>query len=165
MKECNCNSCRWVAFLTYRAFYDEVLVVHSVKRIARVCSLCQFSLRVNLCSMTSVLILWYMHRLLIVMECGLLGEDDALMIDVQCALLVIALFLYACGVYSFNLEEYEMEWVVELMMAMLKRLAAIWWRERVYEWGHQAVSMHVWGRDSVVFVEEELNDENWNERS
>ena len=165
-KECNCNSCEWVAFLAYHAFYDEVLVVHSVKWTARICSLCQFSLRVNLCSMTSVFILWYMHWLLIVMECGLLGEDDALMIDVQCALLVIALFLYACGVYSFNLEEYEMEWVVELMMmVMLRRLAAIWWRERVYEWRYEAVSMHVWGRDSVVFVEEELNDENWNERS
>ena len=68
-KERNCNSCEWVAFLAYHAFYDEALVVHSVKWIARVCSLCQFSLRVNLCSMTSVLILWYMHRLLIVMEC------------------------------------------------------------------------------------------------
>ena len=30
MKECNCNSCGWVAFMTYRAFCDEVLVVHSV---------------------------------------------------------------------------------------------------------------------------------------
>ena len=70
MKECNCNSCGWVAFLAYHAFYDEALMVHSVKWIARVCSLCQFSLRVNLCSMTSVLILWYMHRLLIMMECG-----------------------------------------------------------------------------------------------
>ena len=61
------------------------------------------------------------------MECGLLGEDDALMIDVHCALLVIALRMYACGVHSFNLEEYEMEWVVELlMMVMLRRLAAIW---------------------------------------
>ena len=49
------------------------------------------------------------------------------MIGVQWALLVIALFLYACGVYSFNLEEYEMEWVVELMMmVMLRRLVAIW---------------------------------------
>ena len=56
-----------------------------------------------------------------------MGDDDALMIDVHCALLVIALLLYACGVYSFNLEEYEMEWVVELMlMVMLRRLAAIW---------------------------------------
>ena len=70
MKECNCNSCGWVAFLTYRAFYNEALVVHSVKWTARICSLCQFSLRVNLCSMASVLILWYMHWLLIVMECG-----------------------------------------------------------------------------------------------
>ena len=44
------------------------------------------------------------------------------MIDVQCALLRIALFLYACGVYSFNLEVYEIEWVVELMlMVMLRR--------------------------------------------
>ena len=61
------------------------------------------------------------------MECGLSGDDDALMIVVQCALLVIALFLYARGVYSFNLEEYEMEWVVELMMmVMLRRLVAIW---------------------------------------
>ena len=56
-----------------------------------------------------------------------MGYDDALMIDVQCALLVIALFLYACGGHSFNLEKYEMEWVVELMMmVMLRRLAAIW---------------------------------------
>ena len=70
LRECNCNSCGWVAFMTYRAFYDEVLVVHSVKWIARICSLCQFSLRVNLCSMASVLILWYMYWLLIVMECG-----------------------------------------------------------------------------------------------
>ena len=61
------------------------------------------------------------------MECGLLGYDDALMIDVQCALLGVALLLYVCNVYSFNLEEYEMEWVVELlMMVMLRRLAAIW---------------------------------------
>ena len=30
MKECNCNLCEWVAFLAYHAFYDEVLVVHSV---------------------------------------------------------------------------------------------------------------------------------------
>ena len=70
LKECICNSCGWVAFLTDRAFYDEVLLIHSVKWIARVCSLCQFSMRVNLCSMTSVFILWCMHRLLIVMECG-----------------------------------------------------------------------------------------------
>lgn len=69
MKECNCNSCGWVAFMTYRAFYDEVLVVHSVKWITRICSLCQFSLRVNLCSMTSVLILWYINCLLIRVEC------------------------------------------------------------------------------------------------
>ena len=56
-----------------------------------------------------------------------MGYDDALMIDVQCALLMVALLLYACNVYSFNLEEYEMEWVVELMMmVMLRRLAAIW---------------------------------------
>ena len=56
-----------------------------------------------------------------------MGYDDALMIDVQCALLRIALFLYACDGHSFNLEEYEMEWVVELlMMLMLKRLATIW---------------------------------------
>ena len=88
------------------------------------------------------------------------------MIDVHCALLGVSLRVYACDVYSFNLKEYEMEWVVELMMmVMLSRLAAIWWKERVYEWGHQAVSMHVWGRNSIVFVEEELNDENWNERS
>ena len=61
------------------------------------------------------------------MECGLLGEDDALMIDVHCALLVIALRVYACDWHSFNLEVYEMEWVVELMlMVMLRRLAAIW---------------------------------------
>ena len=61
------------------------------------------------------------------MECGLLGEDDALMIDVQCALLEVLFLLYACGGHSFNLEEYEMEWVVELMvMVMLRRLAAIW---------------------------------------
>ena len=54
-------------------------------------------------------------------------DTDALMIDVQCVLLVIALRLYACDCHSFNLEEYEMEWVVELlMMVMLKRLAAIW---------------------------------------
>ena len=59
------------------------------------------------------------------MECGLLGEDDALMIDVHCALLVITLFLYTCDSYSFNLEEYEMEWVDELMV-MLRRLVAIW---------------------------------------
>ena len=70
LKECDCNSCGWVAFLAYPAFYDEVLVEQSVKWITRVCSLCQFSLRVNLCSMTSVFILWYMHWLLIVMECG-----------------------------------------------------------------------------------------------
>ena len=56
-----------------------------------------------------------------------MGFDDALMIDVQCALLGVALFPYACSLYSFNLEEYEMEWVVELMMmVMLRRLAAIW---------------------------------------
>ena len=48
------------------------------------------------------------------------------MIDVQCALLRIVLLLYACGGHSFNLEEYEMEWVFELMMmVMLKRRAAI----------------------------------------
>ena len=69
MKECNCNSCGWVAFMTYRAFYNEVLVVRNVKWIARVCSLCQFSLRVNLCTMTSVLILWYINCLLIRVEC------------------------------------------------------------------------------------------------
>ena len=68
-KKCNCNSCGWVAFLTYRAFCDEVFMVHSVKWIVRVCSLWQFSLRVNLCSMTSVLILWYIHWHLIVVEC------------------------------------------------------------------------------------------------
>ena len=68
-KECNRNSCRWVAFLTLHAFIDEALVVHNVKWIARICSLCPFSLRVNLCSMTSVLILWCMHWLPIVMEC------------------------------------------------------------------------------------------------
>ena len=51
-----------------------------------------------------------------------MGDDVALMIDVQCALLVIALFLYAYYWHSFNLEEYEMEWFVEmLMMVMLKR--------------------------------------------
>ena len=56
-----------------------------------------------------------------------MGYDDALMIDVQCALLGVALCLYTCGGHSFNLEEYEMEWVVELMMmVMLSRLAAIW---------------------------------------
>ena len=56
-----------------------------------------------------------------------MGDDDALTIDVQCALLVIALRMYACGGHSFNLEVYEMEWVAELiMMAMLRRLAAIW---------------------------------------
>ena len=61
------------------------------------------------------------------MECELFGEDDALMIDVQCTPLRIALLLYACDGHSFNLEEYEMEWVVELMlMLMLRRLAAIW---------------------------------------
>ena len=70
LKECNCNSCGWVAFLTRRAFCDEVLVVHSVQWILIICSLCQCSLRVNLFSMTSVLILWYIHWLLIVMECG-----------------------------------------------------------------------------------------------
>ena len=68
-KECNCNSCGWVAFLAYHAFYDEVLVVHSVKWIARVCSLCQFSLRVNLCSMTSVLILLCIQCLIVVVKC------------------------------------------------------------------------------------------------
>ena len=63
-----------------------------------------------------------------------MGDDDALMIDVQCALLVITLFLYICDSYSFNLEEYEMEWVDELMMmVMLRRLAAIWRRKRIYE--------------------------------
>ena len=63
-----------------------------------------------------------------------MGDDDALMIDVQCALLVITLFLYTCDSHSFNLEEYEMEWVVELMMmVMLRRLAAIWRRKRIYE--------------------------------
>ena len=56
-----------------------------------------------------------------------MGYDVALMIDVQCALLRVALFPYAYDSHSFNLEEYEMEWVVELMMmAMLRRLAAIW---------------------------------------
>ena len=56
-----------------------------------------------------------------------MGYSDALMIDVHCALLVIALRMYACGGHSFSLEEYEMEWVVELlMMVMLRRLAAIW---------------------------------------
>ena len=69
-KECNCHSCGWVPFLTYRVFYDEVFVVHSVKWITRICSLCQLSLRVNLCSMISVLFLWCIHWLLIVMECG-----------------------------------------------------------------------------------------------
>ena len=64
----------------------------------------------------------------------MLGYDDALMIDVQCALLVVALLMYAYDWHSFNLEEYEMEWVVELMlMVMLRRLAAIWRKERVYE--------------------------------
>ena len=54
-------------------------------------------------------------------------DDDTLMIDVHCALLVIALLLYACDGHSFNLEVYEMEWVVELMMmVMLRRLATIW---------------------------------------
>ena len=54
-------------------------------------------------------------------------NGDALMIDVQCALLDVPFLLYVCGGHSFNLEEYEMEWVVELMlMAMLRRLAAIW---------------------------------------
>ena len=54
-------------------------------------------------------------------------EDDALMIDVHCALLEVPFLLYACGGHSFNLEEYEMEWVDELMMmVMLRRLAAIW---------------------------------------
>ena len=56
-----------------------------------------------------------------------MGYDDALMIDVHCALLGVSLRVYACDVYSFNLKEYEMEWVVELMMmVMLRRLAAIW---------------------------------------
>ena len=56
-----------------------------------------------------------------------MGDDDALMIDVQCALLEIPFLLYACDCHSFNLEEYEIEWVVELlMMVMLRRLAAIW---------------------------------------
>lgn len=56
-----------------------------------------------------------------------MGYDDALMIDVQCALLGVALHVYACDWHSFNLEVYEMEWVVELMlMVMLRRLAAIW---------------------------------------
>ena len=56
-----------------------------------------------------------------------MGYDDALMIDVQCALLGVALRLYAYDWHSFNLEEYEMEWFVELvMMVMLRRLAAIW---------------------------------------
>lgn len=63
-----------------------------------------------------------------------MGDDDALMIDVQCALLEIPFLLYACDCHSFNLEEYEIEWVVELlMMVMLRRLAAIWRRERVYK--------------------------------
>ena len=56
-----------------------------------------------------------------------MGDDDALMIDVQCVLLVITLCVYVFHVYSFNLEKYEMEWVVELMMmVMLRRLATIW---------------------------------------
>ena len=56
-----------------------------------------------------------------------MGYDDALMIDVHCALLEVPFLLYACEGHSFNLEEYEMEWVVELMlMVMLRRLAAIW---------------------------------------
>ena len=56
-----------------------------------------------------------------------MGYDDALMIDVQCALLGVALLVYAYDWHSFNLEVYEMEWVVELMMmVMLRRLAAIW---------------------------------------
>ena len=56
-----------------------------------------------------------------------MGDDDALMIDVHCALLEVPFLLYACGGHSFNLEVYEMEWVVELMMmVMLRRLAAIW---------------------------------------
>ena len=56
-----------------------------------------------------------------------MGYDDALMIDVQCALLGVALLVYAYDWHSFNLEEYEMEWVDELMMmVMLRRLAAIW---------------------------------------
>ena len=49
------------------------------------------------------------------------------MIDVHCALLGVSLRVYACDVYSFNLEVYEIEWVVELMMmVMLRRLVAIW---------------------------------------
>ena len=56
-----------------------------------------------------------------------MGYDDALMFDVQCALLMVALRVYACDWHFFNLEVYEMEWVVELMMmVMLRRLAAIW---------------------------------------
>ena len=56
-----------------------------------------------------------------------MGYNDALMIDVQCALLRIVFRLYACDRHSFNLEEYEMEWFVELLlMVMLRRLAAIW---------------------------------------
>ena len=56
-----------------------------------------------------------------------MGDDDALMIDVQCALLGVEFLVYACDWHSFNLKEYEMEWVVELMlMLMLKRRAAIW---------------------------------------
>ena len=50
-----------------------------------------------------------------------MGYNDALMIDVQCALLGVALRMYACGGHSFNLEVYEMEWVVELMMMAMLR--------------------------------------------
>ena len=50
-----------------------------------------------------------------------MGDDDALMIDVQCAPLRIAFMQYACDRHSFNLEEYEMEWVVELMMMVMLR--------------------------------------------
>ena len=95
--------------MIYRAFTDEAPVVHSVKWIARVCSLCQFSLRMNLCSMTSVLILLCIQCLIVVVKCGLLGYDDALMIDVHCALLEVPFLLYACDGHSFNLEEYVME--------------------------------------------------------
>ena len=44
------------------------------------------------------------------------------MIDVHCALLGVSLRVYACDVYSFNLKEYEMEWVVELMMMVLRTI-------------------------------------------
>ena len=50
-----------------------------------------------------------------------MGYGDALMIDVHCALLVIVLRMYAFGGHSFNLEVYEMEWVVELMMMVMLR--------------------------------------------